>query len=95
MGKDLCLRTVLQGIPWQSSGWDSALPLLRAWVQFLVRELRSHKPQVKDKKQTNKQKNCIKRIYFNEWFYNLLALIIVAKYWKQHEYLTVEECLAK
>ena len=33
-----------QGIPWRSSGWDYALSLLRAWVQSLVGELRSHKP---------------------------------------------------
>ena len=31
------------GIPWQSGGGDSALSLLKAWVQYLVRELRSHK----------------------------------------------------
>ena len=28
-----------QGLPWRSSGWDSAQ---RAWIQSLVRELRSH-----------------------------------------------------
>ena len=31
-------------ISWWSSGQDSALLLLRVWVQSLVRELRSHKP---------------------------------------------------
>ena len=30
-----------QGLPWQSSGWDSGLPLHGAWVLSLVRELRS------------------------------------------------------
>ena len=30
------------GIPWQSSGQDSALSLLRAQVRSLVGELRSH-----------------------------------------------------
>ena len=30
-------------IPWQSSDWDSALSLLRARVQSLVGEIRSHK----------------------------------------------------
>ena len=32
------------GIPWRSSGWDSALSLPRAWVQSLVGELRSCEP---------------------------------------------------
>ena len=31
-----------QGLPWRSSGWDSAR---RPWVQSLVRELRSHMPR--------------------------------------------------
>ena len=31
------------GIPWQSSGQDSRIPLQGAQVQFLVWELRSHK----------------------------------------------------
>ena len=39
-----------EGIPWQSSGQDSMLSLLKAWVQSLVRELRSHKPCSKVKK---------------------------------------------
>ena len=29
------------GLPWQSNGQHSALPLLRAWVQSLVGELRT------------------------------------------------------
>uniref|UniRef100_A0A8C0DVP5 Uncharacterized protein n=1 Tax=Balaenoptera musculus TaxID=9771 RepID=A0A8C0DVP5_BALMU len=37
-------KTYAQGIPWRSSGWDSALSLPRAWIQSLVRELRSCKP---------------------------------------------------
>ena len=32
------------GITWLSSGWDSMLSPLRAQVQFLVGELRSHQP---------------------------------------------------
>ena len=31
------------GLPWRSSGWDSALSLQGAWVQSLVGELESHK----------------------------------------------------
>ena len=31
------------GLPWRSSGQDSALPLRRARVRSLVRELGSHK----------------------------------------------------
>ena len=33
------------GLPWRSSGWDSAFPPQRAWVRSLVRELRSHVPR--------------------------------------------------
>ena len=33
-----------EGLPWQSSGLDSAVSLQRVWVWSLVRELRSHKP---------------------------------------------------
>ena len=32
------------GIPWQSSGQDSTLPLEVVWVVFLVRELKVHTP---------------------------------------------------
>ena len=35
-------RDGIPGIPWQSSGWESAFPLQGAWVPSLV-ELRSHK----------------------------------------------------
>ena len=35
---------LVQGIPWQSTGQDSLLSLPWAQVQFLVKELRSHKP---------------------------------------------------
>ena len=34
-----------QGLPWQSSGWDTTLPLQGEWVRYLVGELRSHRPQ--------------------------------------------------
>ena len=33
-----------KGLPWPSSGEDSALPLQGARVQYLGRELRSHMP---------------------------------------------------
>ena len=36
-------RGELSGIPWQSRGQDSVISLSGAWVQPLVRELRSHK----------------------------------------------------
>ena len=32
------------GSPWPSSGYDSALSWPKAWVQYLVKELRSCKP---------------------------------------------------
>ena len=41
-GKSLILIYENKGLPWQSSDYDSTLPLLR--VQSLVRELRSCKP---------------------------------------------------
>ena len=41
-----------QGIPWQSSGWNSAFSLSRAWVQSLVRKLRSHKLRSAAKKKS-------------------------------------------
>ena len=37
-------------LPWWSSGQGSALSLLSALVQFLVRELRSHKLPISAKK---------------------------------------------
>ena len=42
------------GIAWRSSGEDSALSPPRAWVQSLVRELRSHKPRGRRKIQERK-----------------------------------------
>ena len=38
------IKILLQGTPWQFSGWDLALSLLRVRVQSLVGELRSQKP---------------------------------------------------
>ena len=35
------LKYSIKGVPWRSSGWDSALSLLRAQVRSLVRDLRS------------------------------------------------------
>ena len=46
----LILKIHIVGIPWRSSGWDSAFSLPRAWVQSLVGELRSHKPRGAAKK---------------------------------------------
>ena len=45
----------MSGIPWQFSGYDSLVSLLRLWVQFLVTELRSYKPNdvAKKKKRQN------------------------------------------
>ena len=50
------VKTKGLGIPWQSNGRDSALSLLRAWVQSLVRELGSHKPLGMAKKKRKKPK---------------------------------------
>ena len=38
--KNICLP----GLLWWCSGYDSELPVQGAWVQSLVRELRSHMP---------------------------------------------------
>ena len=43
------------GIPWRSSGEDSALSLPRTRVQSLVRELRSHKPRGRGKKERKRK----------------------------------------
>ena len=37
-------KSIGEGLPWASSGQDSALPLQGARVRSLVKELRSHKP---------------------------------------------------
>ena len=50
------IRDKIQGIPWWSSGQDSVLSLLRAWVQSLVWELRSHEPSGTAKKTKTKMK---------------------------------------
>ena len=42
-------------LPWRSSGQGSALSLLRALVQFLVGELRSHKLPILAKKKKKKK----------------------------------------
>ena len=50
-------RKKQRGIPWRSSGQDSALSLPRARDQSLVGELRSHEPQgVEKKKKKGKEK---------------------------------------
>ena len=36
---DVLLKDCLWGLPWWSSGYDSALPMQGAWVRFLAREL--------------------------------------------------------
>ena len=42
-------------IPWWSSAKYAMLSLSRAWVRFLIGELRSHKPHSITKKKKNKQ----------------------------------------
>ena len=49
-------RVHAQGIPWQSNGRVSALPLLGAQVWSLVGELRSHKPHGVAKKKKNEDR---------------------------------------
>ena len=42
--------TTLEGLPWWSSGLDSALPTQGAWVRSLIGELRSCMPNGRAKK---------------------------------------------
>ena len=56
-------KTVYGGIPWLSNGWDSVLSLLRAQVQSLVKELRSHTQHSKAKKKESEKK---KNVYIIE-----------------------------
>ena len=44
------LRLLSPVNPWQSSGWDYLLSLLRVQIQSLVGELRFHKPHSATKK---------------------------------------------
>ena len=42
------------GISWLPSGWDSVLSPLRAWIQFLAQELKSHKLQGQNNRRRKK-----------------------------------------
>ena len=50
----LLIISYILGIPWWSSGYDSALPLQGAWVQSLVGKLRSPMPRVTAQKKKKK-----------------------------------------
>ena len=47
-------------IPWWSSSWDPVLALLRAWVQSLIWELRSHKLRGMTTKEKEKENRDVK-----------------------------------
>ena len=53
------IRKRYVGIPWQSNGYDSALPLQGAQVQSLGGELRSHMPRgtAKSRKRKRRQRS--------------------------------------
>ena len=53
------LKRKRKGVPQESRGWDSMLPLLGAQVQSLVRELRFHKRKRKDIGQTQTIKELV------------------------------------
>ena len=55
-GTEPATKKLTLGIPWWSSGYNSVLSLPRAWVQSLVRELKSHKPRGAAKKRKKKKK---------------------------------------
>ena len=58
-----CIKANVRGVPWWSSGWDSALSLPGAWVQSLVEELRSCKPCVR----ANKKIQVSENIFSDSW----------------------------
>ena len=62
-------NTEFQGIPWQSSGQDSVLPLQGAWVQSLVGELRSHMPRSAAKTKNKKKPSLYLRIFILSAFF--------------------------
>ena len=51
------LQSTTKGIHWWSSGWESVLSLVWAWVQSLIRGLGSHKPQRMTKKKKKRFNN--------------------------------------
>ena len=55
------LDSTTKGIHWWSSGWESVLSLVRAWVQSLIRGLGSHKPRRMTKKKKKKKNLTTKR----------------------------------
>ena len=65
-----------EGLPWRSSGSDSKLPIQRAQIQSLVRELRSHILAVQQKKKKKK------KILRNEQFSSLFP-VFWGHYWKE------------
>ena len=65
------------GPPWWFSGYDSALALRAAWVQSLVRELRSCMPQVWPKK---RKKLSIIQITLFSTYHSLVFLIFFSFY---------------
>ena len=55
----------VQGLPWQSTGWNYILPLHGSWVQSLVRELRSYMQLgAAETKQNKKRKQWSPILYF-------------------------------
>ena len=49
-------QVVVEGTPWQYSGYELALSLQRAQVQSLIGELRSQKGEIQPKKKTKAKK---------------------------------------
>lgn len=53
----------IYGLPWWSSCWDSSLPMQGAWVQSLVKELRSHMLRGMIKKKKSGKVNSAGRVH--------------------------------
>ena len=51
------INNTVEGLPWRSSGSDSAFPLQGPWVLSLVRELGPLMPHGIAKKKTSKNQN--------------------------------------
>ena len=65
------------GITRQARSWNSSVPLQRAWVQFLVGEMRSHKlhSMAKKEKKENLLSRTHKGIYSRVWMHCSCCLI--------------------
>ena len=65
---------IFLGLPWWSSGEDSALPVQQAWVQSLVGELRSH--------MLRSQRNVFRKLYSCIIEFSGLDFVLTLRRWQ-------------